>query len=76
MYVLVQEVPQKESTSFVPRSPYDVSKLFAYWIINYIEAFNIFTWKGILLMMKALEEEKILVTKKITIGLSRIISVI
>ena len=49
LYGLVQEVPQKESTPFYPRSPYAVAKLYAYWIIvNYREAYGIFACNGIL----------------------------
>ena len=49
LYGLVQEVPQKESTPFYPRSPYGVAKLYAYWItVNYREAYNMFACNGIL----------------------------
>ncbi|GIW23052.1 MAG: hypothetical protein KatS3mg068_2059 [Candidatus Sericytochromatia bacterium] len=49
LYGLVQEVPQKETTPFYPRSPYAVAKLYAYWItVNYREAYNIFACNGIL----------------------------
>src|SRR5688500_7091218 len=49
LYGLVQEIPQKESTPFYPRSPYGVAKLYAYWItVNYREAYNMFACNGIL----------------------------
>jgi GDPmannose 4,6-dehydratase len=53
LYGLVQEVPQKETTPFYPRSPYAVAKLYAYWItVNYREAYNMFAANGILFTMK------------------------
>ncbi len=49
LYGLVQEIPQKETTPFYPRSPYAVAKLYAYWImVNYREAYNMFACNGIL----------------------------
>ena len=49
LYGLVQEVPQKENTPFYPRSPYAVSKLYAYWItVNYRESYGMFACNGIL----------------------------
>ena len=49
LYGLVQEIPQKESTPFYPRSPYAVAKLYAYWItVNYREAYGLFACNGIL----------------------------
>ena len=60
LYGLVQEIPQKESTPFYPRSPYAAAKLYAYWItINYRESYNIFACNGILLIMNLQEEEKL-----------------
>ena len=55
LYGLVQEVPQKETTPFYPRSPYAVAKLYAYWItVNYREAYKMFACNGFYLTMKAL----------------------
>ncbi|WP_269570356.1 GDP-mannose 4,6-dehydratase [Legionella tunisiensis] len=55
LYGLVQETPQKETTPFYPRSPYAVSKLYAYWItVNYREAYNIFACNGICLITNRL----------------------
>ena len=49
LYGLVQEIPQKETTPFYPRSPYAVAKLYAYWItVNYREAYGIYACNGIL----------------------------
>ena len=73
LYGLVQEVPQKESTPFYPRSPYAVAKLYAYWIIkNYREAYGIFACNGILFNHESPRRGKTFVTRKITRGLSRI----
>ena len=73
LYGLVQEVPQKESTPFYPRSPYAVAKLYAYWIIvNYREAYNIFACNGILFNHESPRRGETFVTRKITRGLSRI----
>ncbi len=69
----VQEVPQKESTPFYPRSPYGVAKLYAYWItINYREAYNMFACNGILFNHESPRRGETFVTRKITRGLSRI----
>ena len=69
----VQEVPQNEKTPFYPRSPYAVSKLFAYWItINYREAYDIFACNGILFNHESPSRGENFVTRKITLGLSRI----
>ena len=69
----VQEVPQKETTPFYPRSPYGVSKLFAYWtVVNYREAYNIFACNGILFNHESPRRGKIFVTKKITQGIASI----
>ena len=73
LYGKVQEVPQKESTPFYPRSPYGVAKLYAYWIIiNYREAYNIFACNGILFNHESPRRGETFVTRKITRGLSRI----
>ena len=73
LYGLVQEIPQKESTPFYPRSPYAVAKLYAYWIVvNYREAYNIFACNGILFNHESPRRGETFVTRKITRGLSRI----
>ena len=73
LYGLVQEVPQKETTPFYPRSPYAVAKLYAYWItINYREAYGIFACNGILFNHESSRRGETFVTRKITRGLSRI----
>ena len=69
-----KEVPQNEKTSFYPRSPYACSKLFAYWItINYREAYKIFACNGILFNHESPRRGETFVTRKITIGLSKIV---
>jgi GDPmannose 4,6-dehydratase len=73
LYGLVQEVPQKETTPFYPRSPYAAAKLYAYWItINYREAYGIFACNGILFNHESPVRGEIFVTRKITQGLSKI----
>ncbi len=73
LYGLVQEIPQKESTPFYPRSPYAVAKLYAYWIIvNYREAYGVFACNGILFNHESPRRGETFVTRKITRGLSRI----
>lgn len=73
LYGLVQEVPQKESTPFYPRSPYAVAKLYAYWItVNYREAYNIFACNGILFNHESPRRGETFVTRKITRGLANI----
>ena len=73
LYGQVQEVPQKESTPFYPRSPYAVAKLYAFWIIvNYREAYDIFACNGILFNHESPRRGETFVTRKITRGLSRI----
>ena len=75
LYGLVQETPQKESTPFYPRSPYGVSKLFAHWItINYREAYDIYACNGILFNHESPRRGETFVTRKITRGLSRIVT--
>ena len=67
LYGLVQEVPQKETTAFYPRSPYGVAKLYAYWImVNYREAYNIFACNGILFNHESPLRGETFVTRKIT----------
>ena len=69
----VQEVPQKETTPFYPRSPYAVAKLFAYWItINYREAYNIYACNGILFNHESPIRGETFVTRKITRAIARI----
>ena len=68
----VFETPQSESTPFYPRSPYAVAKLYAYWmIVNYREAYNIYASNGILFNHES-ERRETFVTRKITIGVSKI----
>jgi GDPmannose 4,6-dehydratase len=73
LYGLVQEVPQKETTPFYPRSPYAVAKLYAYWItVNYRESYNMFACNGILFNHESPRRGETFVTRKITRGLSNI----
>jgi GDPmannose 4,6-dehydratase len=73
LYGLVQEIPQKETTPFYPRSPYAVAKLYAYWItVNYREAYGIFACNGILFNHESPQRGETFVTRKITRGLARI----
>jgi len=73
LYGLVQEVPQRETTPFYPRSPYGVAKLYAYWITrNYREAYNIHASNGILFNHESPRRGETFVTRKITRGLSQI----
>ncbi|MDS4041326.1 MAG: GDP-mannose 4,6-dehydratase [Candidatus Competibacter sp.] len=73
LYGLVQEVPQKETTPFYPRSPYAVAKLYAYWItVNYREAYGIYACNGILFNHESPIRGETFVTRKITRALSRI----
>ena len=68
-----QEVPQRETTPFYPRSPYGVAKLYAYWItVNYREAYGIYACNGILFNHESPTRGETFVTRKITRGLSRI----
>jgi GDPmannose 4,6-dehydratase len=67
LYGLVQEIPQTEKTSFYPRSPYGVAKLYAYWItVNYREAYNMFACNGILFNHESPLRGETFVTRKIT----------
>ena len=69
----VQEVPQKETTPFYPRSPYAAAKLYAYWItINYRESYGLFACNGILFNHESPRRGETFVTRKITRGLARI----
>jgi GDPmannose 4,6-dehydratase len=73
LYGLVQEIPQKETTPFYPRSPYAVAKLYAYWItINYREAYSIYACNGILFNHESKRRGETFVTRKVTRGLSNI----
>ncbi len=73
LYGLVQEIPQKESTPFYPRSPYAVAKLYAYWItVNYREAYGIYACNGILFNHESSRRGETFVTRKITRGLCNI----
>lgn len=73
LYGLVQEIPQKETTPFYPRSPYAVAKLYAYWItINYREAYGIYACNGILFNHESPVRGENFVTRKITRALARI----
>jgi len=73
LYGLVQETPQTETTSFYPRSPYGVAKLYGYWIIkNYREAYGLHASSGILFNHESPRRGETFVTRKITQGLSRI----
>ncbi|MFT4113587.1 GDP-mannose 4,6-dehydratase [Silvibacterium sp.] len=73
LYGLVQEIPQKETTPFYPRSPYAVAKLYAYWItVNYREAYGIYACNGILFNHESPMRGETFVTRKITRALSRI----
>ena len=73
LYGLVQEVPQKETTPFYPRSPYGVAKLYGYWItVNYREAYGMYACTGILFNHESPRRGETFVTRKITRGLSKI----
>jgi GDPmannose 4,6-dehydratase len=73
LYGLVQEVPQKETTPFYPRSPYGVAKLYSYWItVNYREAYNMFSCNGILFNHESPIRGETFVSRKITRALARI----
>lgn len=75
LYGKVQEIPQTEKTPFYPRSPYGVAKLYGYWITkNYRESYNIFASNGILFNHESPRRGYNFVTRKITLGLSKILS--
>jgi len=73
LYGLVQEIPQRETTPFHPRSPYAVAKMYAYWItVNYREAYGMYACNGILFNHESPRRGETFVTRKITRGLSNI----
>ena len=73
LYGLIQEERQSEKTPFYPRSPYGAAKLYAYWIVvNYREAYNLYACNGILFNHESPRRGETFVTRKITIGLSKI----
>jgi GDPmannose 4,6-dehydratase len=73
LYGLVQEIPQKETTPFYPRSPYAVAKLYAYWItVNYREAYGMYACNGVLFNHESPVRGETFVTRKITRAISRI----
>jgi GDPmannose 4,6-dehydratase len=73
LYGLVQEIPQRETTPFHPRSPYAVAKLYGYWItVNYREAYGMYACNGILFNHESPVRGETFVTRKITRGLARI----
>ena len=73
MFGMAQEVPQKETTPFYPRSPYGCSKVYAYWsTVNYRESFGMFACNGILFNHESPRRGETFVTRKITRGLARI----
>jgi GDPmannose 4,6-dehydratase len=73
LYGLVQEIPQRESTPFYPRSPYAVAKLYAYWItVNYREAYGMYACNGILFNHESPVRGETFVTRKITRAIARI----
>lgn len=75
MFGLVQEVPQKETTPFYPRSPYGVAKLYAHWIVkNYRESYGLFACNGILFNHESERRGHNFVTRKITLGLNKILN--
>ena len=73
LYGLVQEIPQKETTPFHPRSPYGVAKLYGYWItVNYRESYGMYCCNGLLFNHESPRRGETFVTRKITRGLARI----
>jgi GDPmannose 4,6-dehydratase len=73
LYGLVQEVPQRETTPFYPRSPYAVAKLYAFWtVVNYREAYNMFACNGILFNHESPLRGETFVTRKITMAVAAI----
>jgi GDP-mannose 4,6-dehydratase len=73
LFGLVQEVPQRETTPFYPRSPYAVAKLYSYWItVNYREAYGLYACNGILFNHESPRRGETFVTRKITRGLANI----
>ncbi len=74
LYGKVQEIPQKETTPFYPRSPYGVAKLYAYWItVNYRESYGMYACNGILFNHESPLRGETFVTRKITRGVARIV---
>ncbi len=74
LYGMVQAVPQSESTPFYPRSPYGVAKLYGFWIVkNYREAYGLFACNGILFNHESPRRGESFVTRKITLGVARIL---
>jgi len=75
LYGKVQEIPQKETTPFYPRSPYAAAKLYAYWItVNYRESYNMYACNGILFNHESPRRGETFVTKKITKALAKIVA--
>merc|ERR1719204_2835636 len=75
LYGLVQEVPQKETTPFYPRSPYAVAKIYGYWIVrNYREAYNMYALNGILFNHESPRRGGTFVTKKVTSNVAHIMA--
>lgn len=73
LYGLVQEIPQRETTPFYPRSPYAAAKLYAYWItVNYRESYGMYACNGVLFNHESPRRGETFVTRKITRGLSNI----
>jgi GDPmannose 4,6-dehydratase len=73
LYGLVQEIPQKETTPFYPRSPYAVAKMYAYWItVNYREAYGMYACNGVLFNHESPRRGETFVTRKITRGMANI----
>lgn len=73
LYGMVQEIPQKETTPFYPRSPYAVAKMYAYWItVNYREAYNMYATNGILFNHESPLRGETFVTRKVTRAVARI----
>ncbi len=74
LFGLVQEVPQKETTPFYPRSPYGVAKLYGYWITkNYRESYGMYAVNGILFNHESERRGETFVTRKITLAVARIV---
>ena len=75
MFGKVQEIPQKETTPFYPKSPYAVAKLYAHWItINYRESYNMYTCSGILFNHSSSKRGENFILRKISLGISKIIN--
>ena len=73
LYGLVQEIPQKETTPFYPRSPYGLAKLYAYWIkVNVRESYGMYACNGVLFNHESPRRGETFVTRKITRGLARV----